>query len=229
LKASISVNGDIAEKMKRIMKNISSFLFVSLIPFVVVAVAQVQEPLERQQARVEKNAAERVLEKEVNSSLTVKRLDERLSKAATPEAFSQAISEIVQANDRSLVPYLKARLILNNEGWVYIEVALVRLGEREYFDKTVAELKSKDIMIPYYAVWKLSLLKTKDAYRLLYELLDDETPRVEKQSIDFHVQTLSALVKERLASMADNPPKGIDVYETKAWKAWFARNKHLIE
>lgn len=215
------------------MKNIFSFLFVSLVVFVSAMMAQVQEPLERQQARSEKNrkvaAAKSVTGSAVNSSLTVKRLDERLAKAATSEEFSQAISEIIQRNDRIVVPYLKARLVLDNEGWVYIEVALVHLGEREYFDKTVEELKSKDIVVPYYAVWKLSLFKTKEAYRKLFELLDDETPRVEKQAIDAQVLTLSGLVKDRLASTEDNPPKGANVYDTKAWKAWLARNKHLIE
>lgn len=220
-------------KLKSVMKNIFSFLFVSLVVFVSAMVAKVQEPVERQQARTEKNrkvaVAKSVIENEVNSSLSSRRLDERLLAVSKDNDFSQIISEIVRANDRSVIPYLKARLVVFDRRNLDIEVALVKLGDREYFDKAVTDLSSTDVILPYYAVWKLSLFKTKEAYRKLYELLDDETNRDENPSDDAVIETLSSIVKDRLAQTVDNPPQGMDKYNTKVWKAWFARNKRLIE
>lgn len=215
------------------MKNIFSFLFVSLVVFVSATVAQVQEPLERQQARSEKNrkvaAAKSVIESEVNSSLAIKNLDERLSAVSKDNDFSQIISEIVRANDRSVIPYLKARLVVYDRRNLDIEVALVKLGDTEYFNKAVTDLSSRDVVVPYYAVWKLSLFKTKEAYRKLFELLDDETNRDDNPNDDAVIETISSIVKDRLAQTVDNPPQGMEKYNTKVWKAWFARNKHLIE
>ena len=163
----------------------------------------------------------------INSSEGAKALNERLTKSKSSSEFRQAISDAVQANDRSVVPYLKARLALYSEGKLDIEVALLHLGETEYFDKTVAELSSKDAVVRYYAVMKLSLFKTKEAYRKLLELLDDETGWEDHG--DYTIPSLAYRVKVILAATVEDPPTGKDVYDTAAWKAWFEKHKELIQ
>lgn len=92
----------------------------------------------------------------------------------------------------------------------------------------MAELSSEDAAIRSYAVWKLSMLKTKEAYAKLYELLDDNKVRDNDPNDDVGIMSMSDVVKDRLSSTETDVPKGKDAYDTGAWKAWFVR-KRLIE
>jgi len=216
--------------MKEILKisNIVLFLLAGLFAFSTAAMAQ-DPGLQRVAVeKAEKNRRNRAaLDETIESSGTVKALHERLSKA-DEEGFKKALSEVVAAKDRSVVPYLKARLALYSDSAFYIEVSLMRLGEKDYFDKAVAELSSDDPAIRTYAVWKLSLAKTKEAYRKLYELLDDERVRDDDPDDDMLIQSLSDVVKDRLASTEEDVPKGKSARDTAAWKDWFVQ-KHLID
>ena len=212
------------------MKRITFIAVIALSTLIFANSMFAQDPalLREQGERMEKTRrAQTAFETATNSSNGAKVLHERLLKSRSEGEFGQAISDVVQANDRSVVPYLKARLALYSEGKLDIEVALLHLGETEYFDKTVAELSSKDAVVRYYAVMKLSLFKTKEAYRKLLELLDDETGWEDHG--DYTIPSLAYRVKVILAATVEDPPTGKDVYDTAAWKAWFEKHKELIQ
>lgn len=136
------------------------------------------------------------------------------------------LQDAVLIGDRSVVPYLKARKELGLGPAQYIDLALVALGETQYVELAIEELKSKDPVIQYYAVWKLARFKTKESYRKLYELLDDNTNRDPNPDDDQPIETLSWVTKEMLSSTVENPPK--NQQDTEAWKEWFKKN-NLID
>lgn len=212
--------------MKMKIRNIA-LIFIGLLAFSMAVTAQTD--LNRiVREKKEKDQQDRAaLDNSLRASNSAKALHQRLSNASGEE-FTRAVADAAAANDKSVVPYLKARLALWSEGKNAIEVALIRLGEREYFDSTVAELSSKDAAIRSYAVGKLSVLKTKEAYAKLYELLDNDEALDEIPGDDELIPSMSQLVKYRLADTEADTPKGKDAYDTAAWKAWFVR-KHLID
>jgi hypothetical protein len=206
------------------MNTIIGLLVVAMV-LSISAFGQDPDALRQLAERVEKSRREQAaIDQGVEYSRTARAIHESSGKER-----SRLLSDAVQAGDSSIIPYLIAAVAANWSGSPELEVALVQLGEKEYFDKTVTELSSKDATVRYYAIWKLAMFKTKGAYRKLYELLDDEAVRDDGDHGDYIVLPLAHIAKERLASTVDNPPKGKDAYDTAAWKAWFAKNKHLIE
>lgn len=173
-------------------------------------------------------ADQSAMERAASSSASARALHYRLSKISSESDFTRALDNVVSSGDKSVIPYLKARLDADHSGKNEIEVALVRLGETEYFDRAVEELSSRDVTIQNVAIWKLSMFKTKEAYRKLYELLDDESVRDVDGHGDYVVPSLAFMVKDRLASTVQSPPIGGYKYSTTAWKAWFEKNRHLI-
>jgi hypothetical protein len=107
-------------------------------------------------------------------------------------------------------------------------VALVHLGETQYVDEAVKELKSSDAMDRHYAVWKLARFKTRESYRKLYELLDDNTNRDHDPFDGQNVLPLSWVTIEVLLTIEKDPPKVKERHDTEGWKAWFVKNK-LVE
>lgn len=196
--------------------------------FSTVTLAQNPETERLARAKTEKAQQDRTkIEQTLIESKAARELDKRLSVITSEAELRKVMSESVAAGDKTVVPYLKARLEANYFGKNDTEIALVRLGEKEYLDKTIGELSSTDDGIRSAAVWKLSMFKTREAYRKLYELLDDETVQDGKDHGDYLVPSLSRLVMEKLASSVENPPHR--THDKAEWKAWFARNKSLIE
>ena len=63
-------------------------------------------------------------------------------------------------------------------------------------------------------------------------VLDDSTVRDDSQTNDEVIRPNSELVMEELGEkFKDSPkrPNGVVSYDTTAWKAWFEKNKQLIE
>ncbi|MEP6848854.1 MAG: hypothetical protein ABI999_08345 [Acidobacteriota bacterium] len=111
----------------------------------------------------------------------------------------------------------------------HLDLALVALGEIQYIDKAIEELKSEEYVVQVDAIWRLARFKTKESYRKLYELLDDETNRATSRDTHSIVRTLADVTKDELLATVEDPPKGKDAHDTAAWKAWFAKNKQPIE
>jgi hypothetical protein len=156
-------------------------------------------------------------------------LHQRLSNTVVENERISFIQEAVRAGDRSVVPYLKARLEGGFGPANYLDVGLVALGESSYVDKAIEELKSNNYVVQVDAIWKLTRFKTKESYRKLYDLLDDMTNRDPDPNDDALYRPLAYVVMDELSSTVENPPKGKGSNDAAAWKAWFARNKQLIE
>ena len=140
--------------------------------------------------------------------------------------YDEIFSEAAKSKDSSLVPYLKARMECNYDSKIIIEVTLVPLGETQYVDSSIEELKSDEPAARSWATWKLVRFKTKEAYRALYETLDDDRNRDPVPDDDAPIMPQSWVTKDILADFVDNPPK--DRQSTAAWKDWF-KNNHLID
>ena len=169
-------------------------------------------------------------EKIADLSTEARLLQQRLMVDVRRGDHSDVILEAAKTKDKGLVPYLKKLLECKySVSPLVVEVALVSLGESEYVDKTIGELKSKDTTVQSYAVWKLARFKTKDSYKKLYELLDDNTNRQGPVNdyTDYIIPPLSLVAMEELSSTVDDPPK--DQYSVVAWKKWFENHKELIQ
>ena len=164
-----------------------------------------------------------------NANPASKALDRRLASTVVDRERVEILQEAVKTGDRGIIPYLKARRELGLGPAQHLDLALVALGETQYVDNAIEDLKSSAYVIQVDAIWRLARFKTKESYRKLYELLDDETNRA--TALDTHsiVRTLASVTKDELLATVEDPPKGKDAYDTAAWKAWFAKNKQLIE
>ena len=174
--------------------------------------------------------SEKILMEATNANLASKALHQRLiSSVAEPEMI-KILQEAVKTGDRSIVPYLNARWEMGLGPAQHLDIALVALGETQYVDKTIEDLKSEDAAIRYYAVWRLARFNTKESYRKLYELLDDDASRDDHRGADDYViMPMSWVTMEILRSTVKGPPRGKDAADRAAWKAWFQKNKHLID
>lgn len=214
-------------RIKSVLMILSAAVFLSASSFAQdpATLRLVAEKIER----TNRDAA--AMEKGASASPAAKALHERISQQGglSERDLSKVMADVISAGDKSVIPYLKARLDADYGGKSQIEVVLVRLGEKEYIDRTVEELSSKDISIQDLAVWKLSMFKTKEAYRELYKLLDNETVRGPVNQGDYSVPSLASVVKDTLILTVDNPPSGAHKYSTPAWKAWFETNRQLID
>lgn len=108
------------------IRNIALFLFIGL-AFLTAATAQDPSLDKFAREKKQKDQQDRAaLDSSIRSSNSAKALHERLSKVSG-EDFTRAIADAASANDKSVVPYLKARLALWSDGKLAIEVALIRL------------------------------------------------------------------------------------------------------
>lgn len=156
-------------------------------------------------------------------------------KVKVDQGKSGVILEAVNSGDKSLIPYLKllasdSRARSRNGSAAFeAHVGLAILGDDEAFAQILEEVGKKDshrVLASAHA--KLALIGSKESYRILYEALDDHTNEPSEAS-DMFFSTVSHGVMSLLAKTVKNPPTGKDKYSVDAWKAWFERNRHLIE
>jgi HEAT repeat protein len=205
----------------------SNLIFLGLIFFSTGILAQNVRHAEVSSASVEKSRRDQEnLERTADLSPASRALHESLSRPISDSDRAKLVQDAVIIGDRSVIPYLKARLEGGYGPPHHLDIALVSLGETQYVDKAIKELESEDYMTKVYAIWKLARFKTKESYRKLYELLDDVTPRDDYPEDDAIIQTLSVVTKRQMASAVENPPSDQD--STAAWKEWFKKN-HLID
>jgi HEAT repeat protein len=148
------------------------------------------------------------------------------------------IIEATKTEDPALIPHLK--VLASDEKWrsktgraeFQAHIALAKLGEPVALQEIFSEVDSRDYLIRSAAVAKLAQIGSKDAYRQLYELLDDTTVRDDNKANDVIIYPNSKLVMEELGKIFKDVPRrpnGVVSYDTAAWKAWFEKNKRLIE
>lgn len=166
------------------------------------------------------------------------------------EGDNQSILKAGNSGDKTLIPYLKA---LASKGSPWAQMALAKLGEREYLDQILVEVDADSPDIQSRGIRKLAYVGGKEALKKFYQLLDDTAPRenpnckkemerfkenhseIEKCGFccDVLVLTRSSMAILYLSQMVDNPPTkrgmwGIEE-DVPLWKEWFERNKYLIE
>jgi hypothetical protein len=170
------------------------------------------------------------LELTANASPASRTLHQRLSSTVIDDERVAILQAAVKSGDRSIVPYLEARREMRLGPAQELDLALVALGATEYVNSAIEDLKSEDAGTRYWAVWRLARFNTKEAFRKLYELLDDNKSRDDHRGAnDYVIEPMSWVTMEILSSTVEDPPKDKDAHNAAAWKAWFARNKQLIE
>jgi len=87
----------------------------------------------------------------------------------------QSVLDAGGTGDTSLIPYLKVLASQGKSPWP--QMALAKLGEKDYVDEIFAEVDNADPMVQDRAIEKLVYLGDKTSLRRLYQLLDDATPR----------------------------------------------------
>jgi HEAT repeat protein len=161
-------------------------------------------------------------------------------KAVVKEGNYDAILAAGKSNDRTLIPYLKTLASksgsksLENSAAFKAHVALAELGDEEAIGEILAEVDASDPYMQDSAMKKLSYIKGQKAFAKLYSLLDDfaerADPNVKSGVVYFPRASMAVLF---LSQMVENPPTAIGVYGTREnvelWKAWFEKNKHLLE
>jgi len=201
------------------------WFLLCLVFFIFVIPGQAQN--NDSQADFEKHRRDRqALDTAIALSLSSKDLHERFIKTSVSNEEVRILQDAVKSGDRSIVPYLKARRQLGLGPAQHIDIALVALGEMQYFDLAVKESNSEDAATRYWAIWRLARFKTKESYRKLYELLDDNTDRDDGQGDDYVIMPVSWVTKEILSSEFKDAPKYTE--STEAWKEWFRKN-NLID
>lgn len=205
----------------------SLFLFVFFVCLSGIHAQNKKEQIRYEEKRRLYETNRAAMEKSFIDYPQAKDLRDVLMSATTSQDCSQAIYPFVEQNERRIIPYLKTHLELYNVCKSEINVALVRMGEDEYYQRILSELKSDVPVVRVKAIEKLSLLKSKESYRKLYELLDDTSGG--KSGSDYIVRQMNYYVMDRLLRTVENPPTGPTRYDPAVWKAWFEKNKHLIE
>ena len=148
----------------------------------------------------------------------------------------QALDELVASGDKSLVPYLE--YVAQMEGGEKELVALIKLGDREKFNQLMtltrcvegASYSFADYSRQKKAIELMGLLKTPEAYQVLYSLLDDNKGYA---SGDMVFLTHSQLAQMVLDSTIKPGPEGLsnpngsskpDVERAEIWKGWLKTN-----
>jgi len=208
-------------------------LLGTLLLLIMATVATAQDNSEFERRQQQKQQKESTLQQAVAASASAKAL-----KAKVDAQESDVILEAAKTGDKSLIPYLK--LLATGEFKRTIEgsaafeahVALVKLGEEEASTEIFAELDSESPRVQNAAIAKFALVGNKVAYKKLYELLDDIANR-SSETTDVAYGSKSRTVMVYLGRTVDNPPLlpngNVNYYDISVWKAWFAKNKHLIE
>jgi HEAT repeat protein len=152
-----------------------------------------------------------------------------------------AVSMIIEATkteDPALIPHLKvlasdekARVIKGSAEF-QAHIALAKLGEAFALPEIFAEVDRPNSLTRSGAIAKLAQIGTREAYHKLYVLLDDSSVREERIIVDEIIRPNSELVMQELCELFSDAPKkknGVVSYDDAAWKAWFDKNRHLIE
>jgi len=130
----------------------------------------------------------------------------------------------VLAYDKDPFSKLVPRSLIGTDAYL-AHIALAKLGEPDVLPEVFAELESSDYWAQNAAIAKLGEIGGKEAYRKLFQLLDDTTPRP-STARDEITGTRSEFAMGALGRIFNDTPKSSD---PAAWKAWAAKNKHLIE
>lgn len=171
-------------------------------------------------------------------------------KAQVNEGKRDAILEAANTGDIALIPYfkelasnVKARQNSNSAAF-FAHIALAKLNDMEAFNEILAEVNSDDPYKQDSGIIKLGYIGNRDAYKKLYELLDDDEPRENplcRKAFEFEIQkpvsTCDVIFFPRnvtailalLLTVPDPPTKSrIPTPETiQLWKAWFVKNNLL--
>jgi hypothetical protein len=214
-------------------KNMKIKIFLLLVTCFLVTLdvsAQHSEMLKREQARME-------LARKKRAALdAIAGISPALN--ALRENAVGMIIEATKTKDPALIPHLK--VLASDEKWrsmtgtaeFQAHIALAKLGEPFALQEIFSEVDSRDTLTRSAAVAKLAQIGSVDTYRKLYVLLDDSTVRDDNKSNDEVIRPNSELVMEELGKIFKDVPRrpnGVVLYDTTAWKAWFEKNKHLIE
>jgi hypothetical protein len=130
----------------------------------------------------------------------------------------------VLAYDKDPFSKLVPRSLIGTDAYL-AHIALAKLGDPDVLPEVFAELESPDFLAQDAATAKLGAIGGKEAYRKLFQLLDDTTPRPSTARDEITLPR-SAHAMGALSQLFDDTPKSGD---RAAWKAWAAKNKHLIE
>jgi len=210
------------------------FLVIMLL-LVTANVAPAQDNSKFEQMQEAKRQKEVVLQWAADMSSTARELKTKVDAQEVG-----VILEAAKTGDQSLKPYLKIlaaneqRRTNMNSVEFEAHTALAKLGDEEALLQILTELDSKQHpVVRIGAIRKLSFVGSKSAYRKLYELLDDTAPLRDNTShSDVSYVSIAENVMRELARAVDAPPQ-MSSNRTTAnvaeWKAWFAKNKHLIE
>ncbi len=164
----------------------------------------------------------------------------KILKANIEAGKKNAVSNAVSTDDNSLIPYLKwlvagvDSVTDDSSEEFQAQIALIKLGDEQTFDKVAAELISNDYFVQDFAVRKLARAGTKASFRKLSELLDDVAERdVSSLPSDARIAfaNKSETAMYELSLVVENPPikKGSTGGTVQLWKDWFKLHKNLIE
>jgi HEAT repeat protein len=155
------------------MKKRILFLFVASLLLTFTASAQDLEQRRKAQERMERGQkTSAAIEAIANMSPSLKALRGEVN---------QMIIEAAKTGDPALMPHLKAlasdkvRRTRMGSGASQAHIALARLGDSDVLPEIFAELDSADITAQDTAIAKLAQIGNKEAFRKLYQLLDDNT------------------------------------------------------
>lgn len=206
-------------------------VFFCLILITGIVYPQDQQILQESQARQERDR-KKISELTIvlGSTPQARALQSKLNSARSTLECENALKEYVSSENKSIVPYLKAQMEVGSGCQIEIQVALVKLGELDYLNKIIQDLSSQTIVNRIIAVEMLAKIGSKEAYKKLFELLDDnEDMNPGLMNRDYVVPPLSRYTVEWLGKTVANPVTGKDRYSVEAWKEWFERNRHLID
>jgi len=151
--------------MKKVNRINQIGVVLCLLMFAAIVGAQdpeiLRESRERQEKDREQNSA---LANALNSAPNARVLQGKLNSAKGTDDCEKALRAYVDQSDKSVVPYLKAQMTVGSNCQIEIHVALVKLGETDYFTKTIQALSSSEVLNRIVAVEILAKIGSKEAY-----------------------------------------------------------------
>lgn len=210
-----------------IMKNKFGFIInVTILTFLSVGFLRGQE---RNPIFEQKQTEFKVLQEKIRQAASVSESAQEL-RNKLEDGDDKGVVDASNTGDVSLIPLLELYV---GKSRSFADVALIKLGKTEYLSHIIDQTRKEETLATrYYAIRKLVLIKKKEAYKRLYELLDEtEIPNCELD--DESYAPISTVVMGELSKVADNPPtkKGLfpDEKSIFLWKKWFTDHKKLIE
>ena len=235
--------GRLNDNMK-ILNCILLFLTVQMFCLVAANAQEVDVFMERQRN------ANKILDEKINQLTSESKEANELWKKLVVNCQKSVVFEAAKSSDPAVIKLLElvadngiARMAVPEymlkEAPILIElwqqhncdadVALAKVGNTKYLNLILSQTDaSKTPRIREEAVRKLILIDNNEAYKRLYELLDDTTvPKSE--AADAPNMPIYESVIYGMETAVSNPPNIKKVYETKdrinLWKKWFKENK----